>query len=98
MRVTKSFRACRPGEVHPSLIEAGSECPPEFEALARMLSSLETPAEQKRREAAERKAEVARLVEEAAAARQAALDAARAAEAAEARAVAAEQAAKAAQA
>lgn len=96
MRVTKSFRACLPGEVHPSLIEAGTECPPALEAVARELKVLETAVEAKRREAAERRAEVARLNAEAVSLRRAATDAARMAEEVEARAVAAEEAAKAA--
>jgi septal ring factor EnvC (AmiA/AmiB activator) len=95
MRVTKSFNACLPGEVHPSLIAAGSECPPELEAIAKELRALESPAEQKRREVAERKAEAARLADEAVALRQAAADAAKMADAAEARAVEAEAASKA---
>lgn len=96
MRVKKSFDACRAGEVHPSRIEAGSECPPELEAVARELGALESPAETRKREAAERKAEVERLQEEAAQARHAATEATRVAEAAEVRAVEAEAAAKAA--
>lgn len=96
MRVKTSFRGCRTGEVHPSLIEAGSECPPELEPVARELGALETAGDARKREAAERKAEFVRLAEEAVALRQTATDAARIADEAEARAIVAEEAAKAA--
>lgn len=96
MRVKTAFNACRDGEVHPSRIEAGSECPPELIGVARELGALETPADTRKREAAERKAEVERLQEEAAQARLAAARAAEVAQAAEARAVEAEAAARAA--
>jgi hypothetical protein len=59
MRVKTAFNACRDGEVHPSRIEAGSECPPELIGVARELGALETPADTRKREAAERKAEAA---------------------------------------
>lgn len=56
MLVKKAFMGCRDGDVHPSRIEVGSECPPELLKAAADLGALESDKERRQRLAAEREA------------------------------------------
>ncbi|CAN7335999.1 hypothetical protein LJR090_002548 [Bosea sp. LjRoot90] len=53
MRLTRAFKGCRKGEVHPTQFQPGDECPPELEHAAEELDILETEAEFHKRQKAE---------------------------------------------
>lgn len=67
MRLTKAFKGCRAGEVHPTQFQPGDECPKELEHAAEELGILETAAQFEKRQKAERAEEHKRLKAERAA-------------------------------
>ncbi len=61
MRLTKAFKGCRAGEVHPTQFKAGDECPPELEHAAKELDILESEAAFDKRQKAQHAEEQKRL-------------------------------------
>lgn len=53
MRLTRAFKGCRKGDVHPTQFQPGDECPKELEHAAEELGILETDAEFQKRQKAE---------------------------------------------
>lgn len=61
MRLTRAFKGCRKGEVHPTQFQPGDECPKELEHAAEELDILESEAEFQKRQKRELADEQRRL-------------------------------------